>query len=1027
LPPRLQAVTVGAVRYRFGEFELDATAYTLKRAGRELALQPKVFDLLHYLVEHRGRVVTKAELLDSIWAGEHVNEGAVPWSVSHARRALGQDRGDKSPIETVQRRGYRLNADVEVISAPATAPPSSIPPAQPLHVSTELVPSALPFVGRSDVMNQLEGRLAQALAGEGGLCLLVGESGIGKTRCAEELRMSAARNGVRMWSGRSVEGLGAPVFWPWIQVLREAMRERPELRESAEALLSRMEVFGTTQAGDPVLAAGNEGGERFWVLDGVSRFLLEAAQHARVMVLLEDLHWADSATIELLSFLAPELRRSRLLVVGTLRPDMLDHDQRRAGRLLRNAERIDLRQLTPDDVGRYITELTHHAPGAELCRAVHRATAGNPLFLQETLRTLIAEHGDENLGTLEPATIAPSSIARDVLRARLSALPPELLSVLSSASVLGESFELAILQRLLGVTLEQLLETLEHAVRTGLVAADGPHRYRFAHALLRSILYDDMPGAERVGAHRRAAELLSELSGATGRHSEIAYHYYRSLPAGGYDKVVAAATHAAEAAARMQAFEDAVEFYAWALEAQALDPTTTPLQRAELLFAQGSTQRFAGRFEVSRRTLSVVIEIARQHGYADLLLRAARALRPTHAMGAVPDPLVRSALEEVLRLAPEDALPLRIGALSQLACIPPHSLDMRRSGELSEQALVLARRLGNRLRLFEALRARLHALSGPDHIDDLLEVASEMLALDSDRTWMSWEAHAARVGALIHRGDIAGADATLHLLGRVAREVRMPEGVWFHDRIVAQRQMLDGEFEAAERSFKDLRQRARRIGLGYGPAFVDVLASWVSISKQGPVEASRGWNVPAMLNAGGEVITSYRAALLVLAVELGLRDVARRTLDAMVSRDLEDLPKDVGYLNALSNLGKAVVGIGDHARAKRIYELLSPYPHHNTPNTMLFYDGSVSHVLALLAGLLGHDAQAEAHFLDALAMNERIGARPHLVRTLDAYSRWLAEHRSASQAKEPARRAHALASGLGMGWLAQRTAALAGR
>ena len=118
------------VRYRFAEFDLDARTYTLTRAGHVLALQPKVFDVLRFLIEHRDRVVTKDELLDAVWPNEHGSESAVVWSISHARRALGQDRGQKQPIETVHGRGYRFTARVEPIATtdqPFTTPQAAEP------------------------------------------------------------------------------------------------------------------------------------------------------------------------------------------------------------------------------------------------------------------------------------------------------------------------------------------------------------------------------------------------------------------------------------------------------------------------------------------------------------------------------------------------------------------------------------------------------------------------------------------------------------------------------------------------------------------------------------------------------------------------------------------------------------------------------------------------------------------------------------------------------------------------------------
>jgi len=997
------------LRYRFGEFELDGDAYTLTRRGEDLALQRKAFDLVRYLLERSGQLVTKTELLDALWAGEHVNEGAVPWTVHQARRALGQDRSDRGPIETVQGRGYRFVASVERLEAPA-------------HTHRQVAATPLPFVGRADAMRQLEARLSRALAGEGGLCVLVGEAGIGKSRCAEELRSRAASQGVLTWTGRSVEGLGAPVFWPWIQVLREAVRERTDLRDAGESLLARMAALDE-DTGSGGEQPPNGRGKRFWVLDELSRFLLDAAARVTVTLLLEDLHWADSATLEALTYLTRELARSRLLIVGTMRNETVELNRGRIERLLRGAERVDLAHLTPEDVGVYIGQVTRRTPSPSLCGAVYRASAGNPLFLQETIRTLQAEHGDR-LASLEPAAVAPSSLARDVLRSRLSALDAAALSVLTSASVLGESFEVAILQRLRDQPLDFILEALERAAGGLLISGDGPHRWRFAHALLRSILYEDMPGSERVATHRRAAELLSELALRSRRYSEIAHHFYRSLPAGDYGRVTAAARRAAEAAGQVHAFEDAATYYEWALEAQALDPKTKARDRADLLFAYGSVERLSGRYEKSRRTLATVIELARQHGYSDLLLRAARVMRTTHAVGAVPDRLVRSALEDVLRISGERTDPERISALSLLACVPPYANDMARSLELSGEAVDLARKLGDPGPLREALCARLYSLSGPDHIDARLAAADELLAQHGQGEWTRFEAYVARIGATLYRGDVGSADAALREVDLLVREARLPEGIWFHDRIRNQRRILEGDFAVAKAGYKELIARGKRMGLSYEALFTTAQRNAIASFENG-LEEARDWNLGLLFALGPDGVTSeFRAGLVALAAELGREREARSMLDAMAARDFENLPKDLGYLCALTHLARAAALLDDRARCERLYGLLAPYAELNTPNTMLFYEGSASHPLALCAATVGWQDRVRPHFEAAVAMNEQMGALPLLARTKFDFAGWLATTGDRAF-REVAHDAESLAASLHMGWLAERARELA--
>ncbi|MFI5306365.1 MAG: ATP-binding protein, partial [Polyangiales bacterium] len=895
------------MRYRFGDVELDAATYALRRGGQEVALQPKVFDVLRYLIEHRDRLVSKAELLEAVWRGDHVNESAVPWSISHARTALGQERGSKAPIETVHGRGYRFVAAVESLqSLPAPAP---VVEAQVLQPATPVSHGGRPFVGRVDIMQRLRERLAEALQGRGCLCVLFGEAGMGKTRCAEELMAEAERLGASTWSGRSVEDAGEPVFWPWIQILREAVRERPDLRLLGEPLLARLAALAPASepGADDGAAVPDQSARRFWLLDEVTQLLLQAAQVTPIVLLLDDVQWADAGTLNLLGFLAPELSSARVLILVTRRDEPVADGERRWARVMRHAERIELSRLTVEDVHRYLTELAVGGePSLQLSRAVHGATAGNPLFVQETARALIAEHGAAALSALAPSVVKLPEVARDVLRKPLEALEPEARRVLAAASVIGERFELPLLQSLIDLPLPRLLDCLEAAGKQGLVEGETPQRYRFSHALVRELVYDEIPTAMRVSFHRAAAEALDALHAVEPRHSEVAQHYYRSLPAGGYGRVATAARQAATAAEAALAHSDAVRFYEWALEAQALDPAVGPRDRAELLFALGRAQRDAGREGASRNTLGRLFEIAKQHGYGDLLVRGARALRPTVAMSSIPDPQVREALEEALRIAPEGPHPQRVLAMSQLVSVPPYAGDMQRVKQMSERALDLARRLGQRWPLFEALRARLYALSGPDDTAALLELAAEILDLDRSRpSAMTYEAHCARLAALLYRGQTMAAEEALVAVGQSAELFRLPEAIWYHDRQVAQQRFLKGDLAGAERACNDLQARSTRIGLGYGQWFVDTLRARISGEREGlaPLRANQAMQATPL--DAPYLPVSMRARMVRNAAWLGRREVAATALDGIARRGFDAIPKDIAYLSTLADLAVA--------------------------------------------------------------------------------------------------------------------------
>lgn len=1002
------------VRYRFGEHELDVEAYTLTRGGSPLHVTPKVFDLLRHLIEGRGRVVTKEELLDTLWADSHVNEGAVPWAVNHARAALGQKGRAKAPIETIYGRGYRFVAEVEVLGERPSAPPAQATP--------ETSPDPWldpPFVGRESVMTGLRERLASAEAGRGGLCTLVGSAGIGKTRCMEELAANARDQGIAVWAGRTSEDGVAPALWPWTQVLVALVREQPALQTRGQELLDRLRSADPPGPGD---APGGGAGATFWFFEGVSELLQDAARSVPVLMLLDDLQWADEASLQLLAFLAPDLARMRVLVVSARRGGE-GRTTRALRRLSRHVERVALEPFTPEEVGRYVDALAPSSPAEELASALHRASAGNPLFLLHTVRGLIAQHGAAALGALDPERIQPAESARAVLRAGIERLDGGTREVLETASVVGEVLDVATLRSVTGLEPEPLLEAIEQAVTAQLLVADSPSRYRFRHALLRGTLYEALSPGTRARIHDRIADTLSRRSADRSRLAEIAHHRYRALSLGEPAQVAAAATEAARAAARLQAFTDAATFYGWALEAQALDPETRPRDRAELLLARAQQQGFAGRGADAQRTVAELEELGREQGYWDLLVRAARVLRPSHLMAVHSDERARELLEQARAAAPEGAGRVRISALSQLALIPPYALEMGRSKELAGQALTLARELDDDVALFEALHAQLYAQSGPDDIDALLGIADEMIARDrTPVTWVTMEALAASHGALILRGDLSAAGERLAAMGRIARRQQWAEALWSHDRMAAQRRLLEGDFATAEAAFADLDTRARRLGLAYGPRLIGMMRLKLSTRRDGVPNAGRGLDPAVFFDSIHDVMPSMRPGLSRLCLRCGQRELARSVLETMVGDTGSDLPREVGYLNAVANLALIAVELGDAERAERLYDELAPYPHYNTPTCLMWFEGSVSHALAALAVLLKRGKRAGAHFDDAMAMNEQLGLRPLLAETTYRYARFVL-----SGARSPARRrvglelrgrAVALGDELGMGWLA---------
>ncbi len=1015
------------MRYQFAGFELDPEAYKLVRGDRELHLQPLVFDVLRYLVEHRERIVSKEELLEALWPDGTGNDAAVTWSISHARRALEQTRWQKSPIETMHGRGYRFVADVVLVETNSSAPPALYAPAARAPAGVPFEPR-LPFVGRSEVMDRLHAQLIAAEQAAGNLTVLVGEAGMGKTRCASTLAAAAERRGFLVLSASSVEGVGAPVFRPWQQILRGLMQAHLDLRQPAGQLLAQLSAAGSGAGAGrtgawparPMQSIG--AGNRVRLFDAVAQLLLEAAKLIPLLLLFDDLHWADAGTIELLSFAAPELAVGRLMVLATQREQGSDYNGRALANLALRGRHVSLPYLTRADVSRYIAEFTGRGePPTEVSSAVLNATAGNPLFVQETVRSLVADNRADALQKLSPSAIRPSKLARDVLRNPLGTLTPQELALLSTASVLGESFELTLLMQVAELEIEPLLDRLEAARQRGFVIAEAPNRYRFRHALVRTILYDDVRAAERVAVHRRAAKLLSKAADAEQRRSEIAIHYYKSLPAGDPREVTRATLRAAGSAEHVSAFEDAAMFYQWALEAQALEAAVDPRERADVLVRCGRAQRLAGREDDARRTLEAAIELASRHDYGDLLVKAVGVLKPTHQLSMIPDPLVRAALEQALQAAPLGPHPQRIHALSKLACLPPTAFELEQSKQTSALALSLARQRSvqlfgsGRATLLEALRARLYSLSGPDDIDPLLAVCEEIAAIDRPRTDISWRAHIARFGALLQRGDLGAANAALDAAGHLGHELHMPEAVWHYQLQLVQNVLVQGRFDDARSGCRALRATGARIGLSYANGMINAVRGALEWEQRGAAvlrEHVDSWDAEPKTQA----VHSVRSYSVRLALEAGALESARRSWNRLSHADFADVPKESSYLLTLCNASLAAIMLADRPRAERLYELLSPYPEHNTPDMIYLSHGSVSRYLALLAEATGRHEQAAQHFETALAMNARLEYVPQLARTHFEYARWL-RHREPDLSRSHARRAAELAEQVGMQWL----------
>ncbi|MBM4363780.1 MAG: hypothetical protein FJ104_13955, partial [Deltaproteobacteria bacterium] len=642
----------------------------------------------------------------------------------------------------------------------------------------------------------------------------------------------------------------------------------------------------------PGAGAGPGQADEFWVLDRVAAALTGAGQPRVVVV--DDVQWADRASLRVLSLLGPDVAASPLVVVLTLREpaELAPEASTALRRVLRHAESLPLAELGQSEVSECVQRSAGLAPTDELLAELLRRTAGNPLLLRETMALLAVRHGARWPVEARADEVTLAEVGRELIRSRLRGLGAEALRVLSVASVIGESFSLPVLDRTVGLAPERLLVALDAAVEAHAIEElPGVGEYGFSHALLRDVLADDLPRAERAPLHAAVADALSRVPGAPD--GELAAHYHHALPLGDRDRAIEHARAAGRAALDLFSYDQATRYFEWALEATRYGDALPPEFVAELHLDAARGARLAHRAEASRRHLAVAIDLGKRHALGGLLVRAGRRLRSSYAWRTAPDPLAREALEEALRLVGAGDPALRIRALSELAGIPPYSLKRSESRPLAEEALALAAPLGGRSRV-DALRARLFSATGPDDIDRLLATTEEILTLEAThgRTWMSADALYAEICARLLGGDLARAEAALDRFGALARELRLAEALWQHDRVRAQLAFARADFATAERAWVDLASRGERIGLDYSRLLLPTHLGVLAAERDGTSTVALAGDALDRVWEWMKRETRHRATMARMLLEGGRRADAAAEFASLVDDALPGLEPD---------------------------------------------------------------------------------------------------------------------------------------
>jgi DNA-binding winged helix-turn-helix (wHTH) protein/tetratricopeptide (TPR) repeat protein len=991
------------VIYSFAELELDVGLYQLRRGGEVVKLAPKAFDLLLYLIQHRDRVISKGELLDRLWPGEHVTESVLPSNVATIRRALESRAQAAKFIQTVHGRGYRFVAAVEERQE-EFAPPRE----------TGL------FVGREDLMRELCVGLDEALSGRGRVLMLAGEPGIGKTRTAEELLAEARGRGALVLEGRCYEGEGVPAFWPWIQILRSLASElterhlREQLGAGAPDIAPLVPELRQRLTDLPDSGTVESEQARFRLFDSIVSFLRNASHNRPLLLFLDDLHWADEPSLRLVEFLTRELRDARVALLGAYRDVELSRRHPLALVLSRLAaeprfRRIPLRGLLEGDIAHFIAGSTGRDCPDSLVSAVFEMTEGNPFFISETVRLLIADGSlDRRDLPILPGTILPQGV-REVIGRRLDRLSAECNRVLTVAAVIGRTFSVGVLQQTLGISRDALLELLDEAALARIVSdqASGEGRptplpvdhYAFCHTLIRETLYDELTGPQRVRLHRQVAEALEETYGraADSHLPELAHHFFQAAPGGDVDRAIDYGRRVAEQALEILAWEESVLHYERVLQLEGLATSGEATRRGELTLGLAQALWHGGSYSRARQTFREVIEMARQSGDAALLARAVLGLggwpqfRADEPPGGPADEY-RALLEEALeRLENETAL--RAGLFSQLA----QQISMEARELYSQKAVALARESGDPEALFAALYARVTALLGPDDVRRRLEVTREILdlAMRSGSREKVFIARESRIRSLLTLGDIQGADREIEVCFGLAEELRLP--IYRHSvsRFRLARALADGRLDEAERLSNLAFELGAKVDDSTAEFQFDAMTAWLQYYR-GVLPPTLEL-IEGLLDRVSFIGQVSPAIAAFLHAELGQPEDSRRHFEEIAANGFDGIPRDEAWLMTLALAAEACAYLEDSQRAQILYKLLLPYAdlivcHQH----MRLYLWPVEHVLARLAEARGRYNSAETHYEAALDSSRRLGARPYLARTQYEYARMLLRREGSS-------------------------------
>lgn len=865
------------------------------------------------------------------------------------------------------------------------------------------------FVGRRRELEELAAAVRAATAGSGGVVLLSGEPGVGKTRIADEASRLAREQGAAVAWGRTWEAGGAPPYWPWTRALRDVVGALAAdvVGEAVTGLAPRVAAILpelSSQAPGPGVGLDAPADERFALFDAMSSFLRRLAASRPLVLVLDDLHAADEPTLLLLHFVARDARSAPLLLVGTYREaeaarnaqiGALLSDIGREGRHLQlsGLDRSELADLAAARFGNPVDEA--------MVASLVEATGGNPFFASELLQLSRLRSGMSLSRTDVPNTV------RDTIRGRFDLLDGQTVETLRTAAVLGREFDATTLARATDQPIEQVLERLEPALDNGLLV-ESDSGFAFAHGLMRETLYDDTRTTTRAQLHAKVLESFERLGPADReRHlSELAHHALEAASAGA-DRAIDYARRAAAAAMTRLAFEEAVRHNQMALRAADLlgaDATTRLQLQLNLSAAQGAAGDVAAGREAALAAAATARDLSSARGLAD----AALTYPSTTLLVFHPDAALRGLLREALEALEPQEHRLRSALLSKLA--PEEYYGGGDARGIARRSLAEAEASGDPRTIATALTAQTFA-TGWDPVppdapwtDKGIRIAQRLEDADLEARFVMSKAYYA-----LENGHIPELDRHIDRYTALAGAAHSPITLWWSKVMPAMRALWEGRYAEAESFINEA------VGYGYRVAGPQALSAYGVQSLLMNLERRPISDILAGLRALPDQFKERvpaRAGLAWAEALAGDRALARREFDALTAEDFAALPRDRSRLASMWSLTNLAIALGDRNVAERLVPMLTPHRGHIIAANVFGAFGTFDLCRGRLLALLGRYDEAEVALRDSHALAERSNGRPWVGHSLAELGQVLAAQGNTDGAAAALSQAAAIAADL---------------